>query len=283
MQKIKDLIEYSMISEVKTHPKPGLVDLYDNGSHNDMDYSSFVRSSKAITPFIYDMFNVGLKNDISLQEKFLIIRKIGLLAEKDMFLATNGVNTHKGMIFSLGIVVCCAGVSYKKYKKFDIDFILKTVKEMTYDIIESDFIKIDKTNPKTNGEKLYVKYNDKGIRGEVQNAFPSIREFSLKEMKRLYDIHQDENAINLQTLLYLMSNVRDTNILSRGSNEDLEYIMATAKNLHHQNAPFTLAGIEAINEFNNECKRRNISPGGSADLLAVTIFLVNLERMNDDL
>ncbi len=283
MLKIKKLIEDCMISEVKTYPKPGLVDLYDNGAHTDMDYSTFKRSAKAITPFIYEMFEMGLKNNISIEEKFLNIRQIGLLAEKDMFLATNNINTHKGMIFSLGIIVCSAGISLKDKNKFDIEYILNTVKKMTYDIIESDFIKIDRNNPKTNGEKLYVKYNDKGIRGEVQNAFPSIRNYSFNEMKRLKKTYKDENAINLQTLLYLISNVRDTNVLSRGTQEDLIYLMNEAKKLYDKESPFTNEGIEKIKELNKECIRRNISPGGSADLLAVTIFLVNLERLNDDL
>ncbi len=283
MDKIKEIISKAMISEVKTSPKPGLVDLYDNGAHTDMNYTTFEKSTEAITPYIYNMYEIGLLDDLSLEEKFLKIRKIGLLAEIEMFKATNNVNTHKGMIFSLGIIACCAGVSLKTNKKFDIEYILKIVKEMTFDIIESDFLKIDINNPKTNGEKLYLKYNDKGIRGEVQNGFPNIKNFSLLEMKKLYKECNDENSINLQTLLYLMSNVRDTNVLSRGSEEDLIFIMSKAKRLYNQKSPFTSEGINDIKKFNEECKQRNISPGGCADLLAVTIFLVNLERLNDEL
>ena len=94
----------ALLGEVYTTPKPGLVDLKDNGAHKDMDVHTFEKSTAAIAPYIAEMFCEGYANQQSLENLFARIRQIGIEAEKAMFEATKGINTHKGILFTMGII-----------------------------------------------------------------------------------------------------------------------------------------------------------------------------------
>ena len=93
-------IKTSILGEVYTTPKPGLVDCHDTGAHRDMNVHTFERSAEAITPYLAKMFFDGYFWKNSLQNLFPRIRKTGIFAEKAMFRATDQVNTHKGLIFA---------------------------------------------------------------------------------------------------------------------------------------------------------------------------------------
>ncbi|MDO4556339.1 MAG: triphosphoribosyl-dephospho-CoA synthase, partial [Lachnospiraceae bacterium] len=110
---IGNLAEKAMLDEVFTTPKPGLVDCYSNGAHLDMDLSLFCKSAKAITPHMTQMALLGADSVNLNTNLFQKIRKIGIEAEKAMFHATNGVNTHKGMIFSMGVFSTVAGYCFR--------------------------------------------------------------------------------------------------------------------------------------------------------------------------
>ena len=99
----------ALLEEVYTVPKPGLVDPYSCGAHTDMDVQTFERSAEALYPWFVRMAYQGYQLTCTPEDLFREIRKTGMLAEEAMYRATGHVNTHKGMIFTLGIFSAAAG------------------------------------------------------------------------------------------------------------------------------------------------------------------------------
>ena len=112
---IETSIRNALLEEVYTTPKPGLVDQYDTGAHTDMDCRLFEKSAAAIAPYLKQMFYTGMEWQQTPSDLFCAIRKTGIYAEKSMFRATDGVNTHKGAIFTMGILSASAGKMYAEY------------------------------------------------------------------------------------------------------------------------------------------------------------------------
>lgn len=274
------LCEFSLMAEVSATPKPGLVDLHDSGAHKDMDHDTFRASSAAIAPYITQMFRLGTEwSDLSGGGLFTAIRPIGISAEKAMFDATGGINTHKGMIFSMGLVAAAAGLFYRLHNHFCPEDILSLAGKLCADILEHDFKQIDTLHPRTHGEILYARYGIKGIRGEAQQGFPSIRDISLPAFRSCKSTCADDNQVYLNTLLALMSKVDDTNVLIRTSPALLDYEKAEAARILSLGGAADPKGFDALRRLNEDFIRLNISPGGCADLLAVTILLWHLEQI----
>lgn len=270
---------YALMAEVGATPKPGLVDRHDSGAHTDMNYATFEASTAAIVPYLTQMFACGTAwESKDFNALFESIRPIGVEAEKAMFDATEGVNTHKGMIFSMGTIAAAAGLFYKRHERFDAEKILMLAGYLCYDAMRKDFQKIDRKNPKTNGELLYLRYSTKGIRGEAQKGFPSVRTVSLPAMRSAFSTGQSENEAYLNTLLTLMANVDDTNVLSRTNTVVQGYVKSEAAQLLKIGGASTPKGMEALKKLNQKFIHMNVSPGGCADLLAVTILLYRLEN-----
>lgn len=269
---------YALMAEVSATPKPGLVDLHDNGAHTDMNYDTFAASTGAIVPWLVKMAAAGFAWEQAPEEGlFAAIRPLGMEAERAMFAATGGVNTHKGMIFSMGIVAAAGGWYLRAHERFDPERVLLLCGEMCRELLEQDFQSIDLSHPKTHGEILYARYGARGIRGEVQQGFPSIRTVSLPALRRLKNQGYEDNAAYLDTLLALMAQVDDTNVLIRTSPALLAYEKQEAARILELGGAGTEEGLEALRRLNLDFIVRNISPGGCADLLAVTILLYQLE------
>lgn len=272
-----ELCEYSLMAEVSATPKPGLVDRHDSGAHKDMCFDTFKASSAAIAPFLTRMFSMGLSWEApSGAGLFDAIRLVGIRAEEAMFSATGGVNTHKGMIFSMGLAAAAAGLYYRIHGSFSPGAILLLAGDLCREPLEADYKKIDTARPRTHGEILYVRHGIKGIRGEAQDGFPSIREISLPALSLSKKTCADDNQAYLNTLLALMSQVDDTNVLIRTGHAMLAYQKEQAARILAMGGAASSAGMEELRRLNEEFIRLNISPGGCADLLAVTILLWHL-------
>ncbi|OYO89164.1 hypothetical protein CG709_13645, partial [Lachnotalea glycerini] len=176
--------------------------------------SSFFSTTFAFSPCFFVMARLGFGWYHSLPELFLEIRKIGMKAENEMFRATNGVNTHKGLIFSAGILSAASAYIYSRFGMFDIDAMLETCKLMTNDILEEDFKNIDYNHPKTNGERLYIRYGNRGIRGEVQNGFPTVKNIALPALQYYKSLNFNNNLTQIQVLMHLIANTEDTNVFA---------------------------------------------------------------------
>lgn len=281
---ISSLAIQAIMYEVTCYPSPGLVSPVSNGAHKDMDYYTFIESTSCLIKHLTLCVQKGLEGN-SPKEIFSEIRKVGISAEEDMFKKTNGVNTHKGMLFLMG--VCCAaiGMAIKNGNKF-LE-IKQNIKNMTEGIVERELQNIlenkhlikDETffgRPLSYGEKLFLEYNIKGIRGEVEDGLPIIFDFALDFYKSSGDLDKNDRLIH--TLIGIMQYSDDTNILHRHSFDILQEVREKAINIIKIGGMKTDQGRKAIELLDKEFIERNISPGGSADLLAVTVFLYLAEE-----
>lgn len=263
----------SLLDEVYTTPKPGLVDRRNNGSHTDMDINTFIKSANSLTLYFYECIEIGYKTrNLSPDDTFKQLRKAGIIAEKTMYNATGGVNTHKGAIYSLGVICGALGRMWKADLPIDsIQNIFSMCSEITTNAVKDDFLSIDETSA---GSRMYLKYGIKGIRGEAASGFLSVANIGLPIYKSKLDEGLNSNDAGAVTLIHLISSVKDTNLYNRGGSEGSRYAVNRAKQLLiESNTPTK----EQIEQLDNDFIERNLSPGGCADLLAVTYFLTKLE------
>lgn len=273
----------AILYEVSATPKPGLVDRLNSGAHNDMDFFTFMASSSALSNVFALCAREGLQyNESDFSGLLKALRPIGIKGEKEMLKATGGVNTHKGLIFSLGVISAAAASIYSEgYPFLTIDSIKisNRVKEITKGISQNELGGIKGEKPATNGEKIYLKYGIKGIRGQVEEGFPNVKEVSLIVLKdMLKNKFTSLNDILVHVLIHLMAITEDSNIISRHDIETLNYVKEKAKYALKAGGMLTEPGKKIIFEMDKDFINKNISPGGSADLLAVTIMFYLLEN-----
>lgn len=275
------LAQRAVLYEVSTTPKPGLVDRDNNGAHKDMDFYTFMASSSVLYRGFYECILEGLFFNEEDGTKLLDnIRKPGLHCEKAMFQATNGVNTHKGMIFSMGILCAAVGKLYGKDKNSNLTILnlCNEVKAMAKNLTAKDFENIHNKTELTHGEKLYKDFGLKGIRGEVESGFSTIQKNVLPLlMKWKVSKHLPLNELFIEILFRLMAENDDTNVITRAGIEGLQYTKDTAKAFLAQGGTCQPGFKEKIEDINKNFIEKNISPGGSADLLSVSIFLAMIE------
>ncbi|WP_319203374.1 triphosphoribosyl-dephospho-CoA synthase [uncultured Ilyobacter sp.] len=263
--KLVELLQEAMLKEVMCYPSFGLVSPISSGSHNDMDHFTFIESTVVLQKYFLRMANL-----IFLYEDEKIIfnygRKIGIEAEMEMFKKTGGVNTHKGIIFLLGITLMASGIVIFKGGKFED--ISNVIKNMTMGIVESDFRKIDSKQTLTHGEKMYLEYGITGVRREVETGLPLVFEYSLNTYENL-KLNQNQRLV--YTLLEIMSMCDDTTVLYRHDIKMLDYVKKRSQEILENTKGYF--DQEIFDNFTEECIEKNISPGGAADILATTVFL----------
>lgn len=255
--------------EVVTTPKPGLVDRQTCGAHRDMDLRHFFVSANTLRPFFCRFAQAGfLGRDDAPETVFRAIRPIGMEAEQAMLAATGGVNTHKGAIFSLGLL--CAAAGRLDPASWQPETLLKECAAMTAGLVAQDFAGITKENAATAGERLYAFHGITGIRGQAEAGFPALINTGLPVLKAGLAKGLSLNDAGCAALLHLICVAEDTNLIHRGGPEEWQALQSRIRTMLEQD-PFPAAA--AIEALDREFTEKNLSPGGSADLLALTYFL----------
>lgn len=263
----------ALLEEVYTTPKPGLVDLYSSGAHTDMDVHTFEKSAETLYPWFIRIVTQGMYFKGSPEKLFLEIRKTGMNAEKAMYDATGGVNTHKGLIFTLGIFCAAAGrLCGVDGKKFTLRELCQLQKEMTSKILQQELKDIQTRPARSHGEQNILKYGTAGIRGEALAGYSSVFCLALPVMERGILEGRDWNLIKLQTLLVLMSRIQDSNILSRTDPEELKRVQKEIELFLETGGAYREDAVACLESLDAAYSMRNVSAGGCADLLAVAIF-----------
>jgi triphosphoribosyl-dephospho-CoA synthase len=278
---IASLAQRAILYEVSTTPKPGLVDRDNAGAHKDMDFFTFMSSSSALYSGLYECALEGISFNDSDNSKLMDRLRIpGIRCEEAMFKATNGVNTHKGIIFSLGILCAAVGNLYRKQEKeqFLIEEICDEVKSITDGLTFKDFKGINDKSKLTHGERLFKEYGFKGIRGEVETGFITVRKQAVPIIREWKDKKEFSlNDLFLQLLMSIMIESEDTNVIIRGGIESLIITKAMSEDFIKSGGMHSKDAREKLESMNSLFIEKNISPGGSADLLAVSIFLGLIE------
>lgn len=229
--------------ELDTTPKPGLVDLHDNGAHKDMDYDMMKRSIRALRPHFVQIATMPY---LLPKQYIRKLQNIGIQAESDMLAATGGVNTHKGAFFSMGITLSAALI----YPQ-DIQIVIKEIASLF------------PNTEGTHGSEAVSRYHIKGALANAMEGYPQL----FADWLPYYQSVRKEPCAMHKTMMRIMATLDDTNIYHRTDADTAQWVKRQAEKALDD---FHLEKLEAMNE---EFIRRNISPGGCADMLALTVFI----------
>lgn len=275
---VSRLVTQALLDEVCVTPKPGLVDRANSGSHRDMDIFTFTASAAALWPYWGKCVKIGQETAGETAEAaFQALRREGQAAERAMFDAAGGVNTHKGAIFTLGLLCGAVGRLWKAEAPCrDAERILDTCAELARYSFEKDFAEIQAEKmPRTAGERLYREQGITGVRGEAARGLPSVRKIALPVLREALDAGKSRNDAGAIALLHLIARVDDTNMIARGGMEAARAAQAACAELLEKDP---LPDMEKITALDGVFIRQNLSPGGCADLLAAAFFLLSWEE-----
>ena len=263
---LADEADEALRFEVSVTPKPGLVDRNNNGSHRDMTYLHFERSREAIFPYWAQFAKIGWEQGDAPETLLASLRPIGLSAEQAMFRATGGINTHKGAIFSLGVLVAAAAKLMAEDRDFSVEELLSFAGRIASPAVTE--LSAQK-EPSTHGECAYRRFGCMGARGEAANGFPHAK-LALEQLFLWQEKGLSENDAGAVALLSLIADLSDTNMIARVGEEKASALQKEAKAL------LKLPEKEIIQEltaFDERMISLNASPGGCADMLAAGRFL----------
>ena len=255
----------ALLYEVSVTPKPGLVDRDNNGSHKDMNFYTFINSSTAL----YDYFKKCALKAIELSDKtpqyvFQNLRYLGLEAENKMFQHTMGINTHKGAIFSFGLIIAATAYLSENGKETTVENILEICSHMAQ-LSLADF---ENNNlHQSFGKQIFEQKNIKGIRGQAAAGYPEVKP-ALELLKYSLKNGDGFDVAGSKVLCLLMSKLEDTNVIKRSDTETLKKVQIKAGQIL-ESKNFS----EEFSALNNEFVNLNISHGGCADLLAICFLL----------
>ena len=261
----------ALLQEVNLAPKPGLVDPISTGAHQDMTKDTFYKSIDALRPYLLAYAKAGENHNGNPLDLFNELRALGKQAEDAMMAATNHINTHKGANFSFALILGATA-----HAKGNIPEALHYCHLMTRHLIEVDFSDLDQKEHLSYGEKLYVEHGITGIRGEAASGYPSLSK--ALDYYNTLNTHTPRHR-DLLLLLYLMTFVEDGNLIHRGGIDAYKKVQQEAKLLFDEAQ--TLSEEELVSkleDYDNVLIGRNLSPGGSADLLSLTFFCHKIQK-----
>lgn len=262
------LCRQALVAEAELTPKPGLVDRRGSGSHKDLSLSVMRRSAIAIEPYFYAMALIS-SGEYACQDLRERLAVIGRAAESAMYKATGGSNAHKGAIWILGLLVSGAAITNAGATAGNIAHIASKIAAFE-----------DRAAPGTitHGHVVTATYGVRGARGEALEGFPHIVEIGLPTIRDKRSQGLSEAVARRDTLLSIMSRLDDTCILYRGKAAALRVVKAGATKIMAAGGCGTRVGALAFMDFDRQLVDTRISPGGSADLLAATLFIDAMER-----
>lgn len=302
-ERLADLAVRAAAHEAAATGKPGLVCPDSRGAHRDMDFYILLSGVFSLRPYFARATALGMETaGQTPQAVFPTLRSLGKEAEQRMLAATGGINTHKGLIFSLGLFCAAAGQRTAQGLPWETQGLCDGASAFVQGITAADFALLGDCSgfrlpPEdvreerwphernaarqalssrlgrlpTAGEVLYACFGNIGIRGEAEAGFPHLPP-AVAVLREGFESMPWNDAL-LDTLLLLMRDVRDSNILWRGGPTALACVRETARNILEAGGMRTETGRQAMKEMARACAVRGLSPGGSADLLSVALFV----------
>ncbi len=247
--------------ELHTYPKPGLVSHFDQGAHPDMNCSLLEASAATLLPFFQQLADAG-RRDADMNT----LRRIGLAAEARMLRCTGGVNTHRGAIFGLGLLCAAAGLREQRGLEHPLGQIVAA--RWGGDIAAGPRL------PSSHGVMAQRRYGAGGARAEAAGGFRSLYEVALPALRQGYRLAPgDWQAARVQCCMALIARVNDTNLLHRGGPDGLAFAQAAARAFLDAGGIGQADWLPGARAVHHAFVARNLSPGGSADLLGMALFL----------
>ena len=147
-----------------------------------------------------------------------------------MLQATAGVNTHKGAIFAFGLLLGAAGRLIGSERTLAIDVLCDEAADLVQGLVETDLARGHKT-ALTAGEYIFQRYGLRGARGEACSGFATVRNVALPALRAAWDAGLQTEQALLSSLLALLAENDDTNLVARGGMEGLAYVKQRARKL----------------------------------------------------
>ncbi len=304
-ESVAGLAVRSLLREAEAAPKPGLVDRLGSGAHSDMDIGHFRASAGALRPFFHALTEAGRELNSAGEALDLDdarkLRNLGLEAERAMLEATGGVNTHKGAIWSLGLLSAAAGRLLEKSLTPSCGLVRYSAEALCDEAASLASALVGYTTPSakrlSNGQRGALRYGLRSAQDEALQAFPSIRALALPMARSMRHVAFDvivstpgldttaskhfpisaEDEMVILVLLAVMAHADDTCIVARGGIEALANMRVAVRAILAARAEYRASAWTAYQALLREFSHKRLSPGGSADLCAATLFLVDLE------
>lgn len=264
----------SLYREVALHPKPGLVTPHGNGSHRDMDFRTFLRSLNALRPYFPAITACGRS-----APDFGPLQALGMAAETDMLAATAGINTHRGAIFNLGLLCAATGLLLDAGPPLSAEAVCTTVEERWAGAILASAAGLPDAATPSHGLLVARRYGTGGARQEAATGFPAAREIGLPAYRATLAATGNGELAAVQALFALMAELDDTNLLWRGGPTGLAYAHRAAAGFLAAGGIFAADWRAHAAAIDCAFVSRRLSPGGTADLLGVTLFLAELDGL----
>ncbi|CAG7609298.1 2-(5''-triphosphoribosyl)-3'-dephosphocoenzyme-A synthase [Paenibacillus solanacearum] len=266
-KQLADWAVQALLEEAELTPKPGLVDLRSSGSHDNMDISFMRASAESLRTCFAAMGKAAYRRnpDQELREELAFLGRLG---EQEMMRVTQGVNTHRGAIWALGLLLAGCAVHGAPVTAREIAAVAGTIAKFP-----------DRCAPQqsTNGMKVAQKYGVQGARGEAQECFPHVTRIGLPVLQGMREKKTPEQTARLHALLAIMASLQDSCLLHRGGPQALEAAQQGARHVLESGGMDTASGREAYRQLEQIMLERRLSPGGSADLLAAVILLDKIQ------
>lgn len=275
---IGHLASMALQAELDTTPKPGLVDRNDNGAHRDMDHALMQRSIQALHPYFVRLAQLGFTDKQPCHDEIV---NIGIEAEREMFKATGGVNTHKGALFSIGLAaVALAGEAFCRITQAEGcgTMAYNDVNSKQIQHLSNSIASLARLFPDTNGTHGSKAKANNILKGALDNAREGYTQLFKAWLPFYIDrIAEGDNYALHKTLLRIMCDLDDTNIVYRTSMETMQEVKTEARQMLDTSR--NIINFEAaLQAMNTDYIHRNISPGGSADMLSLVVFLSCIVR-----
>jgi triphosphoribosyl-dephospho-CoA synthase len=267
-ERLADLAVDALIDEADLSPKPALVDRRGNGAHTDLHLGLMHASALSLWPAFKEMAEVAIEfGDVGLPLREALGR-IGREGEQAMFATTNGVNTHRGAIWALGLLVAAAALESTNTKASAV-----TLRAARLALLEDRYA----PRPLSHGAQVAQRYGARGAREEAQLGFPSVLQRALPQLQRSRSLGHGEQNARLDALLAIMTQLADTCVLYRAGEEGLQTMQLGAQAVLDAGGSASLAGRRQLHELDEQLIALNASPGGAADLLAACLFIDRIE------
>ena len=260
--------------EVCVSPSPGLVGPYDSGAHTDMNVFTFMLGSSILAPYFTECVATGWQEaEHSLQHVFAKLRGVGVRAERALLHATAGVNTQRGQLFVLGLAAGIAGACLAKGVRVPSPEFFRAVATACCGLTERELKGLSARDSLTAGERLYLAGGHTGVRGEAEAGFPTVEHAGYPALEHAISREVNLNDAAVHALVCIMALLADTTILNRAGEKGLAKVQATAQAILAEGSVFSARGRELILQAHASFSTAGLSPGGSGDLLALSLAL----------
>jgi triphosphoribosyl-dephospho-CoA synthase len=267
-ERLADLAVDALIDEADLSPKPALVDRRGNGAHTDLNLGLMHASALSLWPAFKEMAQAAIEfGEVGLPLREAI-GLIGREGEEVMLATTGGVNTHRGAIWALGLLVAAAALESTNTKASAV-----TLRAARLALLDDRYA----PRPLSHGAQVAQRYGARGAREEAQLGFSAVIQRALPQLKRSRAAGHGEQNARLDALLAIMTNLADTCVLYRAGEQGLQTMQLGAQAILDAGGSASLAGRRRLHDLDEQLIALNASPGGAADLLAACLFIDRIE------